>query len=291
MKIIFHIIVLTFSVLSSQVFSDYSYTGTAQTAMAGSIGAEAYSENGLFQNPASMAGIDDKFVIAGQSNIFNQSYLPYQYLGLIYKMPIINNVGISFRSLSTKNSGVKLSSENALSFSKGILLQKDKNSCLAVGFRINALFWEQGQSAGASGDGSDGLGALEESAIGFDFGIIGGLRDRYWVGGYLSNINSPIIGSQNLPRKISISLGFSPFDQVYTNLSMERLLGRNDRQVKLGFKYNLDSRISLLFGAQSNPNRFGLGFEYSLLKNIVLSYSILTHHVMSETHSIEIKIR
>jgi len=72
---------------------------------------------------------------------------------------------------------------------------------------------------------------------------------------------------------------------------MERLLGRNDRQVKLGFKYSIDSRISLLFGAQSNPNRLGLGFEYSLLKNIILSYSILTHHVMSETHSIEIKIR
>ena len=122
MKIIFHIIVLTFSFAFSQVFSDYSYSGAAQNAMAGSISAEAYSENGLFQNPASMAGLDGKFVIAGQSNIFNQSFIPYQYLGLIYKMPIIDNVGVSFRSLSTKNSGVKLSSENALSFSKGILL-------------------------------------------------------------------------------------------------------------------------------------------------------------------------
>ena len=116
------------------------------------------------------------------------------------------------------------------------------------------------------------------------------MRDRYWVGGYLSNINSPMIGLQNLPRKMSISLGFNPFEEVYTNISMERLLGRNDRQIKMGFKYNLDKSFSLLFGAQSNPNRFGLGIEYHIRKYI-FSYSILTHHVMSETHSVEIKIK
>ena len=289
MKIILQIFIINLSLLYSQVFSEYSYTGANQTALAGSVSANTSNENALFQNPASIAGFEDKIIIAGQSNIFNQSYLPYQYIGLIYKIPMINNIGISYRSLSTENGGVTLSSESALSFSKGFFLQKDKNSCLAAGFRVNALFWEQSQSAG-TGDGTNGLDASQESSIGLDFGIIGGLRDRYWVGGYLTNINSPIIGSQHLPRKMILSLGFSPFEQVYTNLSMERLLGRNDRQVKLGFKYNLDNQFSLLFGAQSNPNRFGLGAEYHL-KRIAISYSILTHHVMSETHNIEIKIK
>ncbi len=289
MKIILQIFIISLSLLYSQVFSEYSYTGANQTALAGSVSANISNENGLFQNPASIAGFEDKIIIAGQSNIFNQSYLPYQYIGLIYRIPMINNIGISFRSLSTENGGVKLSSESALSFSKGFFLQKDKNSCLAAGFRVNALFWEQSQSAG-TGDGTNGLDANQESSIGLDFGIIGGLRDRYWVGGYLTNINSPIIGSQHLPRKMILSLGFSPFEQVYTNLSMERLLGRNDRQVKLGFKYSLDNQFSLLFGAQSNPNRFGLGVEYHL-ERIAISYSLLTHHVMSETHNIEIKIK
>lgn len=289
MKIILQIFIISLSLLYSQVFSEYSYTGANQTALAGSVSANTSNENGLFQNPASIAGFEDKIIIAGQSNIFNQSYLPYQYIGLIYRIPMINNIGISYRSLSTENGGVKLSSESALSFSKGFFLQKDKNSCLATGFRVNALFWEQSQSAG-TGDGTNGLDANQESSIGLDFGIIGGLRDRYWVGGYLTNINSPIIGSQHLPRKMILSLGFSPFEQVYTNLSMERLLGRNDRQVKLGFKYNLDNQFSLLFGAQSNPNRFGLGVEYHL-ERIAISYSLLTHHVMSETHNIEIKIK
>ena len=289
MKIIFKILAISLSALFSQVFSEYSYTGANQTAMAGSIAANTSTENGLFQNPASIAGFEDKIVVVGQSNIFNQPYLPYHYIGLIYNMPMINKIGVSYRSLSTENNGVKLSSESALSFSKGFYLQKDRNSCLAVGFRTNALFWEQSQSAG-TGDGTNGVGSIQETSIGLDFGIIGGLRDKYWVGGYLTNINSPIMGSQHLPRKMTISLGFSPFEQVYTNLSMERLLGRNDRQVKLGFKYNLDNNFSLLFGAQSNPNRFGLGAEYHL-KRIAISYSLLTHHVMSETHNIEIKIK
>ena len=65
--------------------------------------------------------------------------------------------------------------------------------------------WEQAESSGATGDGSDGLSSGQGTALGLDFGIIGGLRDKYWVGGYLSNINSPMIGPQYLPRKLSTS--------------------------------------------------------------------------------------
>ena len=93
-----------------------------------------------------------------------------------------------------------------------------------------------------------------------------------------------------MPRKISISLGFSPLDKVYTNLSMERLLGRNDRQVKIGLKYDLNNQFSILSGVQSNPNRLGLGIEYRLFR-FIFSYSILTHHIMSETHNFEIKLK
>ena len=130
--------------------------------------------------------------------------------------------------------------------------------------RINFLIWGQSETAGSSGDGANGFESHQSSTVGIDFGIIGGLRDKYWVGGYLTNINSPMLGNINLPRKISISLGFMPTDNIYTNLSMERLLGRNDRQVKLGMKYDLSSTLSVISGVQSNPNRFGVGFEYKI---------------------------
>ena len=78
-------------------------------------------------NPASLAGFENNIIITGQSNIFNQAQLPYRHLGLIYKIPIIGKVGMSYESFSTEYSGVELSSENVLSLSKGRYLQKDNN--------------------------------------------------------------------------------------------------------------------------------------------------------------------
>ena len=289
MKNILFIFILSLSI--AQVFSEYSYTGASQAGMVGTITANVSSDVGLFYNPASLSGFESNTLIAGQANIFNQSHLPYKYIGLVYQAPIIGRIGISYQSFSTDYNGVELSSENVFSISKGKYFQKDRNSSFSIGYRIKFLSWEQSGSAGATGDGSDGFSAFDVSTMGLDFGVIGGLRDRYWVGGYLTNINSPSMGGQNLPRKISISLGFNPYDKVKTNLSMERLLGRNDRQIKFGLKYNVSSALSIVSGVQSNPNRFGFGFEYEFLNKFILGYSILTHHIMNETHHFEIKIK
>ena len=279
------------SSLMSQVFSEYSYTGSQGAGMAGSVIAHSSSEAGLFQNPASISGLKNNIVITGQANIFNQTYLPYTHFGLIYKISALGRFGLSYQSLSTEYDGKKLSSESSFSFTKGVFLQKDKNSTLALGARVNFLVWDQSQSAGASGNGENGFEAHQTSTVGIDFGITGGLRNKYWVAGYLTNINSPIMGNINLPRKIAVSLGFSPIDNIYTNLSMERLLGRNDRQVKLGLKYDINNSLSIISGVQSNPNRFGLGFEYQIFNRFTFGYSILTHHIMSETHNFEIKFK
>ena len=284
-------IILLSTSLMSQVFSEYSYVGVQGSAMTGSIVTHSSSESGIFQNPASIAGFDGNIVMIGQANIFSQSYLPYMHLGTIYDMPFLGQLGLSYQNFSTDYNGNKLSTESSLSLSKGMFLQKDKNSSLSIGIRANFLIWEQSGSAGPSGDGAGGFESHQSSSMGVDFGIIGGLRNRYWVGGYLSNINSPLMSGINLPRKISISLGFSPIDDIYTNLSMERLLGRNDRQLKLGFKYDLNSALSIMSGVQSNPNRFGVGFEYKILDRIIFGYSILTHHIMPETHTFEIKFK
>ena len=77
---------------------------------------------------------------------------------------------------------------------------------------------------------------------------------------------------------------------MYSNFSIERLLGENDKQIKLGLEYKLDSRITILSGVQSNPNRLGLGLEYKI-GNIEIGYAVLTHHVMSETHQFSVKIK
>ena len=279
------------SISISQVFSEYSYVGVQNSSMAGTISPNISSDNGLFQNPASLAGFNDNIVIAGQSNLFNQSEFPYQHLGLVYDIPVLGRLGISYQSFSTEYNGIKLSSESALSISKGTFIQKDRNSCSAIGYRVNFLSWEQAASSGAEGDGSNGFSAHQSSTFGLDFGIIGGLRDRYWVGGYLTNINSPMINGQNLPRSIALSIGFNPSKKIQTSLSIKRVLGRNDRQVNLGLQYQLSSSLSIISGVQSNPNRLGLGVEYEILNRFTLGYSILTHHVMGETHNFEVRIK
>ena len=287
-------IIISVSILSisiSQVFSDYSYVGVESSAMAGAISPNTSNDIGLFQNPASLAGFNDNIVIIGQSNLFNQSSLPYQHLGLIYDIPILGRFGISYQSFSTEYSGIELSSESVLSLSTGTFIQKDRNSSSAIGFRVNFLSWDQAPSAGTTGNGDNGIEFQKSSTIGLDFGIIGGLRDRYWVGGYLTNINSPILNGQNLPRSIAISIGFNPSKKIETSLSMKRLLGRNDRQVKLGLQYKISNSLSIISGVQSNPNRLGLGFEYEMFSRFSLGYSILTHHVMGETHNFEFKIK
>jgi len=279
------------SICISQVFSDYSYVGVKNSAMAGTISPNISSDNGLFQNPASLSGLNDNIIIVGQSNLFNQSEFPYQHLGLVYDIPIVGRLGISYQSFSTEYNGVKLSSESVLSVSKGTFIQKDRNSCSAIGYRVNFFSWDQAASSGTTGDGSNGFGSIQSSAVGLDFGIIGGLRNRYWAGGYLTNINSPMINGQNLPRTIALSIGFNPSEKIQTSLSMTRLLGRNDRQVKLGLQYKLNSSLSIISGVQSNPNRLGLGVEYEILNRFTLGYSILTHHILGETHNFEVKIK
>ena len=286
--------VIIFSILSislCQVFSDYSYVGVKSSAMAGTMPANISGSNGLYQNPASLAGLNENSFNFGQSNLFNHSEFPYQYVGFIYDFPVIGQLGLLYESLSTKNNGIELSSESVLSISTGTFIQKDRNSCSSVGFRINFLSWNQAPSAGTSGDGQNGFASLNASSIGLDFGIIGGLRERYWVGGYITNINSPMINGQHLPRSLSLTIGFNPSKKIETSLSTSRLLGRNDRQVKLGMQYKLSNAITIISGVQSNPNRLGLGFEYNMLSRFVLGYSILTHHVMGETHNFEVTIK
>ena len=111
------------------------------------------------------------------------------------------------------------------------------------------------------------------------------------MGAYLTNINSSMINDQNLPRTITLSIGFNPSNKIQTSLSINRLLGRNDRQVKLGLQYKISNSLSIISGVQSNPNRLGLGFEYEMFSRFSLGYSILTHHVMGETHNFEFKIK
>ena len=289
-RLIFTILIFI-NYTQAQVFSDYDYVGIKSSAMAGSVSTNTNDIAGFYQNPASLAGVNDNTLLFGQSNLYQKSEFPFQYIGVNYELPFLGETALTYQSFSTENSGVKLSSESTISFTKAKFLQKDRNSILALGYRLNYYLWEQSSSSGTNGDGSNGYGSVEEQGIGVDFGIIAGLRKKYWLGGFIKNINSPAINGQNLPRSISLSIGFNPSHKTKTSISMKRLLGRQDRQIKLGIEYDVTSLLKVMSGVQSNPNRLGIGVEYKILDRYVFGYSILTHHIMGSTHNFEVKIK
>ena len=225
--------------------------------------------------------------------MFGFNWLPAYNLSGTTTFPEIGKIGFAFQQLETKYSGKTLSKEQTLSIAQGFDLQHDKNSHLSIGYTANFVKWDLGKSAGVSGDGSDGLELGNVISITIDFGVLASLREKYRFGVFLKNINSGALGKgmtrQVLPRRINAGITYMPMTGLATSIVSEHLLGRDDMQIKGAVKYNLNPHIKLYAGAQSNPNRFGLGATFTST-NQSISYGLLTHPVLPITHQINIGI-
>jgi len=290
--------ILSFSF--AQTVSDYAYTHAKVAAMAGAVVAETGSNWSIFHNPAGITEIDGTHLSAGSGNLFGYKWLPTYNLGGTAPLPVIGKIGFAFQQLETKYSGKTLSKEQTLSIAQGFDLQHDKNSRLAIGYTANFVQWDLGKSAGVSGDGSDGLELGSINSITIDFGVLASLREKYRFGVFLKNINSGALGKgmtrQVLPQRINVGITYMPMTGLATSIVSEHLLGRDDMQIKAAIRYNLNSNLEIYTGAQSNPNRFGLGFTIKLYRvtdaelgdNYTLSYGLLTHPVLPMTHQFNI---
>ena len=109
----------------------------------------------------------------------------------------------------------------------------------------------------------------------------------------MKNINSGALGKgmtrQALPRRINAGITYMPMKGLATSIVSEYLLGRDDMQIKAAIRYNLNSNLEIYTGAQSNPNRFGMGATFTLNQQSV-SYGLLTHPVLPMTHQFNIGI-
>ena len=205
-------------------------------------------------------------------------------------MPVAGSgqIGLGFKSFETKYNEITLSSEQTISISQGFNLQKDKNSHLAIGYTANFVRWDLGSSAGYSGDGSDGLILGSLNTVAFDFGIIGSLRQKYRFGVAVKNLNSSALGKgisrYILPRRIDVGITYSPSSELSTSIVYENLLGKDDMQIKGAINLKLNSSLEIFTGAQSNPNRIGLGLKLKLKNNQSMSYGLLTHPILPVTH-------
>jgi len=269
-----------------QAVSDQTYMGAEATALAGAIVSQQGSSESIFHNPAGLAGLDAIQFSAGGGNLYGFNWLPAYHLSGVLPLPGMGTMGIAVQQFETKHGDKVLSSEQTFSIAQGFNLQQDKNSHLAMGFTANFIQWNLGKSAGVSGDGSDGfeLGSLNSFTI--DLGIRASLREKYQFGAFIKNINSGAIGKgmsrQVLPKRINVGITYEPIPNLTTSIVAERLLGREDLQIKGAMRYRLNPFLDLYSGAQSNPSRLGFGFKLSIgeLDGLTFTYGLLTHPVL-----------
>ena len=271
--------------------SDNVYITTESSAMVGSNVAGIGSSNSIFNNPAGLSDIEDIQLSTGGGNLYGFSWLPSYYFSVNAPIPVLGNVSFGFQQLKTESGMTILSTEQTITIGYGFNLQKDKNSQLSFGAVANYVQWDLGESAGASGDGSDGLNFGLLNAVSIDMGFIASLRDKYRCGVYIKNINSGAIGTGMtrtvLPRRLNAGVTYLPISMLSTSISMERLLGDSDIQIKGGLQYSLNSMIDFMMGAQANPNRFGIGAKFKFI-NQTLTYGLLTHPVLPITHQLSL---
>tara|TARA_Y100001970_G_scaffold294232_1_gene448870 strand:+ start:3152 stop:4054 length:903 start_codon:yes stop_codon:yes gene_type:complete len=290
------ICLIFFQIIFTQSFSNFSFSGSKSIGMAGAVVSNVDDAEAMLYNPSGLVDLDKYSVILGSSDLYDLRFLNHQFIAI--SLP--NNFALSFQEFSTDSKGIfssqnsktiNLSSEEVVSISQGIRLLNDANSTLSIGYNLNALVFYQAGSAGPNGDGTFGLPESKSTSIGIDIGINASLREKITFGAFIKNINNPSIkkgsSQSHFPRRMDLGITYNPFDDLYTTFAFQRTLGKDKTSFRFGVEYDLTDTFTLRSGIQMNPNRLGFGISYSI-SNVELSYSLLTHSILSTSSVISI---
>ena len=169
----------------------------------------------------------------------------------------------------------------------------DINSIISIGYTLNYLSVFQNKSAGPYGDGQNGLPSKNVSSYTLDIGLFSVLRGKVAFGAFAKNISNATISrgsaSIHLPRRLDIGITYIPSDDLFATFALERILGYDESSFRFGIEYKVSNSFLIRSGIQINPNRLGAGFSYQF-KKIQLSYSLLTHPVLSITDVFNLKV-
>lgn len=279
--------------LSAQVFTD-SWPGAA--AGAGSGGAQVAVNQSMWAhnyNPAGLAFVDN---IGGGFTYTNPGSYGFASLSMFTATLPINetygSVSLHGDMLRTKNGETVLSSENSLGITHAFHLIKDLRSSFSAGYSVNLLLVDYGQSAGQSGDGSDGIDLGSVSGLGIDLGLQASLRDRAWMGLAIKNINAPQLGSSETesmaPRKFVAGIGYMPYYGLTTSFEVEKIQGL-EAQYRMGLDYALSEWFNIRAGVSTYPSQltFGFGVKQSFFR---VDYAYISHPILNGTHFFTVEI-
>ena len=290
-------ILLIFNCLVAQITTNNSFNNSKAVALAGSAVSNPGGIENIVNNPANLSFNSTASISAGSIIFYEMDeLLEYQYCSILYKPNKNTNLSLTMQHLGVDakphDGNVALSSERAIMFSHGFTLFRDRNSSLRMGYNANYFLLKQGQSAGVSGDGTDGIPAIKRSKVGLDVGIWASLRGKVFLGAFIKNINSPSIGTGSftnfLPKKINIGFSYIPIKKLITSFSYERLAGSTANHFRFGIEYEIHKYFTLSTGIQMKPNRLGVGFLTPINDNSSFSYSFLSHPTLPLTHSVQI---
>ena len=290
------LVILFFNVIFMQVLTDLTFNISKSISMAGAVVSDPGTVESTFINPAGLSSVSESEILFGATEYYSLDFIKYGYLSFVSPTPY-GNIGISIQKLGVESPDFNryLSFESSLSLSQGFSLLKDRNSTLDIGYSFNIFQIYQGPTAGTSGDGSNGLNEKKISSYGIDLGILSSLRNKIKIGAFIKNINSPSIGKgsslQYLPRKLTVGISYIPNKNLRTHFNLERLLGYEELHFRFGFEYIFNNMFSLRSGIQMKPNCFGLGFDYSPIDMLNISFGIIGGPVMPTTQNLEFKFK
>ncbi|MBI5838097.1 MAG: hypothetical protein HZB25_12740 [Candidatus Eisenbacteria bacterium] len=254
-------------------------------AMGGAITAVEGGSLALFHNPASL-GLTE-FGSVGVSTVQPQGldFVRLTAIGASAKLPGgLGGVGVGFRRLATDFEDISLESQTQFSLAHGFRLYHDISTTVSVGYGLNVYNLKYGASA-KSDPGS-------ASTVGLDVGVRVTLRDRAAFGFRVQNLNNPTIGEvdvEDLPRRITGGVAYSPYAGVITSLDMDSQLGQKTR-FRAGTEFAVTQYGFLRFGVNTDPNTFcaGLGLN---VKGVRVDYGFSTGPgPLKDTHQLGISV-
>lgn len=281
------LLILTLMPLKAQVFTQVNEIAAPVSATGSSNMATAADAWALLINPAGLSRLEWIEVVSGFYKPYGLSFYSSQIGVLAVPVGKLGTVAIGYQGCSSDYSGNSLTSESAYSISHGFYLQKDIISTLSIGYTLNLYQIDYGQSAGPSGDGSDGINLGSGYGFGIDLGVQGSLHERSWIGLFAKNVNSPEMGSalssSRLPRSLAVGFGYEPYYGLKTNFLIFQAIGGHKTQYRAGIEYRVMPWLIMRTGVNTEPNRIGFGFGINKW-GLLMDYAFVSHPVLPETH-------
>ena len=303
------VFIFLINIIFSQVISDLSFISAKSFGTAGAMVSNPHSIESVFHNPSGLANLKNKTqLLFGTTLLYGLDFLEHQYVSASFPKGFAftyQHLGTSMKGLNQSDQGLfssygflddangSLSKEKSISFSQGISLLNDKNSKISIGYNLNYLILSQTSSAGPAGDGSNGQASSTITSYTADLGFYASLRGKVSFGAFVKNLSNTELykgnGAVTLPRRLDLGISYYALKSLVTTFALERVLGSNDNSFRFGVEYQFNDSFSIRSGVQQKPNRFGIGCSYKF-KIFELSYSLLTHPVLSESSVFDIKV-